>query len=154
MSLADLVQLISSTALVVTVLVLAWQTRQVASATRLASKTAVANAMSDAANNVRAVFEALLEHPELRQYICDGAPMPTEGILRSRAQTLCEMMCDAAEASLEVASQVPGADQALRGWPDWARWLLDSSPGSRHHVLAHPAWYPRLLLIHSTAMAP
>jgi hypothetical protein len=153
MSLADLVQLVSSVALVVSVLFLAWQTQQVASATKLASRTAVADAMADAADNMRAVFEALLTYPELRPYICDGAPMPTSGTLQSRAQTLCEMLCDAAEASLEVAARVPGADDALGGWPDWARWVLAGSPGSTQHVLAHPTWYPRLMAIHAQVIA-
>jgi hypothetical protein len=130
MSLADLVQLVSSVALVVSVLFLAWQTQQVASATRLASRTAIADAMSDAAGNVRA-----------------------GGTLQSRAQTLCEMMCDAAEASLEVAARVPGADDALGGWPDWARWVLAGSPGSTQHVLAHPSWYPRLVAIQVSVAA-
>lgn len=43
-----------------------------------------------------------------------GAPLPTDPLALVRAQTMCEMMCDAAEASLEVAARVPGADPA--GW--------------------------------------
>jgi hypothetical protein len=144
LSLADVLQVVSSLAVVGSVLVLAWQSKAVADASKLASKTARAAAMSDAAANMRAVFQALLDHPELRPYISDGKPLPTIPLLRARALTLCEMLCDAAEASLEVATQVPGASEVLSGWPDWAEWVLSSSPGSMEHVSTHPAWYPRL----------
>ena len=144
MSLRDVLEIVSSLALVASVLVLAWQSRQLAQATRLATRTAVAGAMSDAATNLRAVFDALLTYPELRPYICDGVPLPAAGIEHSRAQTMCEMMCDAVEASLEVGETIPGAGFALSGWPDWARWVLASSPGSAAHVATNPTWYPRL----------
>jgi hypothetical protein len=137
-------QVLSVLAVVASVLALAWQSREVAKATRLATKTAVASAMSDVTSNLRAIFEALITHPELRQYICDGAPLPTDPLALARAQTMCEMMCDAAEASLEVAAQVPGADQPLGGWSDWAAWVLSNSPGSAAHVSQRPLWYPRL----------
>ena len=117
-------QVLSVLAVVASVLALAWQSREVAKATRLATKTAVASAMSDVTSNLRAIFEAL--------------------IALARAQTMCEMMCDAAEASLEVAAQVPGADQPLGGWSDWAAWVLSNSPGSAAHVSQRPLWYPRL----------
>lgn len=153
LSLADVLQVVSSLAVVGSVLVLAWQSKAVANASRLASKTARAAAMSDAAANMRAVFEALLEHPELRPYITDGEPLPTIPLLRARALTLCEMLSDAAEASLEVAAQVPGAADVLVGWPDWAEWVLSNSPGAMEHVAVHPAWYPRLSALHARVSA-
>jgi hypothetical protein len=137
-------QVISVIAVVGSVLVLAWQSREVARASRLATKTAVAAAITDSAANVRAVFEALLAYPELRAYITDGQPLPAAPRERAQAQTMCEMMCDAVEASLEVASRVPGADEALGGWPDWASWVLGASPGCADHVRQNGAWYPRL----------
>src|SRR5690242_16052246 len=100
-------QVLSVVAVVGSVLVLAWQSREVARATRLATRTAVAGVMTDAASNVGAVFEALLAYPELRPYITDGVPLPQAALEHARAQTLCEMLCDAIEASLEAASQVP-----------------------------------------------
>ena len=105
-------------------------------------------ATTDATANMRAVFEELLDHPELRPFISDGEPLPTVPLLRARAVTLCEMLRDAAEASLETATQVPGADEVLSGWPDWAAWVLSNSPGSMEHVSAHPAWCPRLRALH------
>jgi len=140
----EALQVLSVVAVVGSVLVLAWQSREVARASRLATKTAVAAAITDAASNVRAVFEALLAHPELRPYITDGAPLPATPLEHARALTMCEMLCDAAEASLEVASRIPGADEALRGWPAWASWVLASSPGSAGHVRQRVTWYPRL----------
>jgi hypothetical protein len=152
-SLADVLQVASSLAVVASVLVLAWQSKQLANASSLASQTAIAGATSDAATNMRAVFEALLAYPELRPYISDGEPLPAARRLHDQALTLCEMLCDAAEASLEVAAQVPGAIGALSGWPDWAAWVLEGSPGSVEHVLAHPSWYPRLAAIHHNTLA-
>jgi len=144
-SIHDPIQVLTVITLAGTVLVLAWQTRHVARASRLASETAVASVMSDAAANVRVVFEALLVYPELRPYIAGGQPLPSDPVERSRAQTMCEMLCDAIEASLETAARVPGGGQALSGWPDWAAWVLQRSPGSADHVSEHPQWYPRLV---------
>lgn len=140
----DVVEVLTLLTLAGTVLVLAWQTRHVARASRLASQTAMATVMSDAAANVRVVFESLLAYPELRPYITDGEPLPSDAMERSRAQTMCEMLCDAVEASLEAASQVSGGDETLSGWPDWAAWVLERSPGSAAHVTEHSVWYPRL----------
>ena len=130
-----------------TVLVLAWQTRHVARAQRLASETAVAGVISDATTNVRVVFEALLAYPELRPYIAEGQPLPADPLQRSRAQSLCEMLCDALEGSLETAARVSHGGEALSGWPDWAAWVLQRSPGSAAHVAENPQWYPRLTAV-------
>jgi len=146
-SFRDPIQVLTLITLAGTVLVLAWQTRHVARASRLASETAIAGVMSDAAANVRIVFEALLTYPELRPFIVDGQPLPSEPVERSRAQTMCEMLCDALEASLETAARVPGGEEALSGWPDWAAWVLQRSPGSATHVSDHGQWYPRLTLV-------
>jgi hypothetical protein len=143
-SIRDPVEILTLITLAGTVLVLAWQTRHVARSSRLASETAVAGVMADAAANIRIVFESLLTYPELRPYITDGMALPTDPTERSRAQTMCEMLCDALEASLETAAHVPGGRDALSGWPDWAGWILQRSPGSADHVAEHPQWYPRL----------
>lgn len=144
-------QVLSVIAVVGSVLVLAWQSREVARATRLATRTAVAGVMTDAAANVRAVFEELIEHPELRAYITDGVPLPPAALERSRAQTMCEMVCDAIEASLSAAEQIPGSRDALRGWPEWGAWVLASSPGCADHVRQNPVWYPRLSVLGAAA---
>jgi len=98
-------QVLSLVAVVVSVLLLAWQSREVARATRLATRTAVAGVMTDSAANVRSVFEGLLAHPELRQYVTDGVPLPADPLEHARALTMCEMLCDALEASLETAAR-------------------------------------------------
>jgi hypothetical protein len=140
-------QVLSVIAVVGSVLVLAWQSREVARATRLATRTAVAGVMTDAAANVRAVFEELIEHPELRAYVTDGVPLPRAPLEHSRAQSMCEMVCDALEASLSAAEQIPGSYDALRGWPEWGAWVLANSPGCADHVRQNPVWYPRLRVL-------
>jgi hypothetical protein len=137
-------QVLSVVAVVSSVLVLAWQSREVAHATRVAANTSVSGVMTDAAANMRSVFEALLTYPDLRKFVTEGAPLPAAPLDRSRAQTMCEMFCDAMEGSLETAAQVPGGEKVLGGWPDWATWVLASSPGCSEHVRLHPIWYPRL----------
>ena len=143
-------QVLSLVAVVVSVLLLAWQSREVARATRLATRTAVAGVMTDSAANVRSVFEGLLAHPELRQYVTDGVPLPADPLEHARALTMCERLCDALEASLETAARVPGGDEVLAGWPDWSAWVLASSPGCAEHVRQHPSWYPRLAALPSS----
>jgi len=145
-------QILSVVAVVCSVLVLAWQSREVAHATRLATHTSVSGVMTDAAANMRAVFEALLAYPELRKYVTDGVPLPVVALEQARAQTMCEMFCDAMEGSLEAAAQVPGGDQVLGGWPDWAKWVLASSPGCSEHVRLHPIWYPRLAALQGSSV--
>jgi hypothetical protein len=137
-------QVLSLLAVVASVLVLAWQTKQVATATTLASKTAVAAAMSDTTAHVRAVLQTLLTYPELRPFIFGGESLPLSGQELARAQTLCEMLFDSLEVTLEVVANLPGADSALTGWSDYAESVPRDSPGSAAHVSAHPNWYPRL----------
>ena len=113
----------------------------------------MATAMSDVTAHLREVLQSLIAYPELRPFICDGQPLPTAGTELARAQTLCELLCDALEATLEVASQIPGAGRAMSGWSDYAQGVLRTSPGSVSHVSGHPNWYPRLSAIRNQPLA-
>ncbi len=138
------VEVLSLVALVGSVLVLAWQSKEVATATRLASRATVEGAISDVAVHLGGVLQTMVTYPHLRQYVYDGVPLPASGEERARAETLCELLCDAAETTLEVTARLPHADDALIGWTLYARSILDSSPTCAAIVSANPSWYPRL----------
>jgi hypothetical protein len=62
----------------------------------------------------------------------------------ARAQTLCELLADAAETTLVITARMPHAESALDGWTKYARSILGSSPGCAAIVAANPEWYPSL----------
>lgn len=138
------IEFLTLVALVASFLALAWQGKEVAAATRFASMTSVESTMAHLASNFGAVLQLLVTYPELRPYVYDGEPLPESGNELARAQTLCELLCDAAENTLVVTARMPHAAKDLDGWTSYSRSFLRNSPGCASIVEAYPDWYPML----------
>ena len=138
------IEVLTLVALTASFFALAWQGKEVAAATRFASKASVESTMAHLAANFGAVMQLLVTYPELRRYVYEGEPLPESGNDLARVQTLCELLCDAAETTLVVAARMPHAATDLQGWARYARSILDSSPGCASIVERYPHWYPML----------
>jgi hypothetical protein len=101
---------VSVVAVVVSVLLLAWQSRSVAVQTKLQNQIAVSTAGDGALALLHSSLRIFLEEPELRVYFYSGE-MPPVGVQGTRVATLAEMIADCVEvgcetvATLEVAGR-------------------------------------------------
>jgi hypothetical protein len=140
--------IIATTALVVSVLILAWQAREQAKETALANDLAREEALRHAMRSIDGVLTMIVEHPELHPYFREGANAPeNDPVIRGQVEDVAELMVEALQTAIRANDKVPdGPDKEdLEGY---AREVFASSPTIDALLGAHPDWWPRLAAIH------
>ncbi len=130
---------------IVSLLVLTWQSWEVARQARVSTQVAAAAAWSETTDRLHRVVAVFLSRPELRVYFYEGRPPPPGGDDLVAVTVLAEMLADTIEGSLQLGQDIPGADKALQGWYSYASFLRSASPVLKGWIGAHPTWYPRLI---------
>ncbi|MEZ0092865.1 hypothetical protein [Streptacidiphilus sp. EB129] len=129
--------------LIITLLLLGWQTRAVAQQTQIANNIAGAGVLHDALDDVRSVLLILVERPELRKYLYDNKPCPTVGLERDRILALVEILADALEAGLLSTRRV-SASESFDDWSAYTSYMLAHSPTLASMVGQHEGWWPNM----------
>jgi hypothetical protein len=129
--------------LVITIGLLAWQTRAAAKQTQIANAMAGATVLYGCTANLNEVLRPFLDHPELRAYFYDSTPIPADPLERSRVLTIAEMLGDALEDGLVSHRLVP-ASESEHDWIDYCRYMRAHSPALNTMVNEHPRWWPQL----------
>ena len=142
-----IVGIVSAIALTGTLLLLAWQTRILASQTKLANELARHNATNDGMIALRSVYAMFVDHPELRAYFYAGAQLSEtesleDGELAARVATVAELLADTLERMLKATKSLSLADRSA--WEDSADVYLSTSPAFIAMVSTHPAWWSAL----------
>lgn len=132
-------------AVIVSLLVLAWQSWEVARQARISTQVASAAAWSETTDRLHRVAAVFLTRPELRTYFYEGRRPPPGGDDLVAVTVIAEMLADTIEGSLQLGQDIPGASRALQGWYSYAHFLRSESPVLRAWIRAHPTWYPRLI---------
>ena len=123
--------------IIVSIMLLAWQTRAVAQQTQISNAIASASVISNSTSGLREVLSHLIEHPELRPYFYDAKRPPLRGNKRMRIVTTAEILADALEEGLSVNRLVPTA-RLFEEWPLYCIDMLTSSPALNEIVQQHP----------------
>ena len=95
------------------------------------------------------LLSVLVEHPHLRPYLYENAPLPSErerNDLRQQLFAIAGWYADFFDAILQQESlgNVPVAEY-LHVWEGFIRNTLENSSVVRNYCLGHPTWYsPRL----------
>lgn len=140
-------------AVVVSVLVLAWQSREVAKQTRIANAQArMANEPAEASgvtsmDALQPPLSHLLVYPHLRPYFCRGTALADcpSADQASQVETLAEMFADGVEMALEAGHLAGPYRRHLADWESYAAHLLRNSPAVEALIREQGAdWYPRL----------
>jgi hypothetical protein len=103
----DVAQLIGSIGVIGSLLLMAWQTRQLAHQTAVSNTVGKTAARYNALERLHDIHKLIIEYPELRPYFYGSKPCPVGDPLRARVLTLAEMMADAIDYGLGVARQFP-----------------------------------------------
>jgi hypothetical protein len=135
----------ASIAVVVSVLVLAWQTADVARQTKISGQVAAAAVWSETTDRLHRITQVFLRTPELRSYFYEGAaaPQPSDAQY-GMVLIIAERLADCVEGSLQLGKDVQGAKETLTGWYEYADSLHEQSPALREWIRHHRKWYPQL----------
>ena len=141
--LAGIVAIGSFVGLIISLLLLVWQTR-------ISNNVAGAAVMQATFESVGAVLKILVERPELRKYVYDNKPCPSAGLERDRILALVELLADALEGGL-VATRRVRASESFEDWLAYSDYMLKCSPTLAFLVAEHPGWWPGMAEILTSA---
>jgi hypothetical protein len=127
---------------IVSVLILAWQTLQLTRQVTVANAAAVYTSHVDVLQLHHEVFKVLIAHPHLQPYFLAGEPCPPGDPNRREVVMIAEMIADVHELGLQHTRKIP--DPVHRNcWP--ASVVESLKQPILNEVLRTPQpWYPEL----------
>lgn len=133
---------------IISVTLLAWQTRAAAEQTKISNAIAKASVISNESSSVRQVLSLFAEHPELRQYFYESKRLPVNHDRRERIISVAEILGDILEDGLVVNNMLPTVRLAER-WPHYCASFLNTSPAINELLRQNPGWWPLLRSLHA-----
>jgi hypothetical protein len=113
---------------------------------RLGRRSFNISAYHGATDRTLALDMIFVNHPVLRPYFAEGAPVPPEGSvddeLRQRILAVAEYAVDILEDCWDKEECYKGDDR--EAWRDWIYEVFESSPACTQHYARNAAWYPTL----------
>jgi hypothetical protein len=129
--------------LIISVCLLAWQTRAVARQTEISNRIAGVAALNDATTGLREVHLLFVSDPGLRQYFYNGKALPRGKGQRNRVLTVAELLLDAMEDGLCAHRRIPSSE-SLEDWTIYCRDMLMKSRVLNAVVCGRPVYWPEL----------
>jgi hypothetical protein len=132
---------------IVSLMLLAWQTRSVAQQTKISNAIANASVISNSTSGLREVLSLFIEHPELRPYFYESKRPPSRGHKRTRIVTAAEILADILEEGLS-ANRLVRTDRFSEEWPLYCADMLASSPVLNDVIKQNPNSWQLLRALH------
>ena len=136
-------QFAATIAVVVSVLVVALQTRAVWKEERVANQVAGTRAHRELLRMLGAINERFFDHPELWRHFygeADDRPTSTELI---RLQMIAEQLADTLQAALDTTVKLASYDWVTSEWKQYAAESIGASPVLRSTIRNRPGiWTP------------
>ncbi|KMS69101.1 hypothetical protein ACM01_36490 [Streptomyces viridochromogenes] len=139
----DIFGLIAAIGVVASLLVSAWQTRELTRQTRISNGVAGAAAIYNGMERLHHVESLIAAQPELHVCFFGGAALPRQEDARARVLLIAAMLADTVNYGLMINALNPEM-KGYRGWQSFALRLRDSAPVLVHVVNEHPHWWPAL----------
>lgn len=120
----------------VSVLLLAWQSYEVAKQGRISNQVAMASMVGQTGAELNLVHQILVDRPQLWAYLYGGRPAPEAGTdLAAQVSTVSEMLADCIEGALQIGLSVPSFGSVnLEDWRAYGRSVLATSPSIAESV--------------------
>lgn len=141
--LTNVATIVGLAGVIVSVALLAWQTRAVAQQTKISNAIACASVINSSTSSLRQVFLLFVEYPELRPYFYESKQPPMRGPKRVRVFVVAEMLADILEEGLSV-NRLVRTVRIYEEWPLYCSDMLSTSPALNEIMQQHPEWW-RLL---------
>jgi hypothetical protein len=138
--LTSIATIVGLAGLIISVSLLAWQSRAVAQQTRINNAIASTSVLSNTTSSLRELLSLFVEHPELRPYFYESRKVPVRGHNRVRILTVAEMFADVLEEGLSANSIMP-TKRVDEEWPLYCTYLLSVSPALNEVLRQYPDWW-------------
>ncbi|MFF5978641.1 hypothetical protein ACFY78_07255 [Streptomyces olindensis] len=135
--------LIASIGVVASLLVSAWQTRELTRQTVISNGVAGAAAIYNGMERLHHIEGVIAAQPELYAYFYGSAGLPRQEDTRARVLLITAMLADTVNYGLLINTLNPEL-KGYKGWQGFALRLRESSPALVHVVGEHPDWWPAL----------
>ncbi|OXS33941.1 hypothetical protein [Streptomyces sp. XY006] len=141
---ADIFEVIAAVGVVSSLLIAAWQTRELTRQTKLNNGLAGATATYNGLERLHYVDGFIAEHPSLYEYFYGGAPIPQDPEQRARVMALVNILADSIDYGLMTTAVTP-AVLGYEGWREFAVVMRRDCPALVHAVKENPGFYPALV---------
>jgi hypothetical protein len=135
--------IVSLVGLVISIGLLAWQTRAVAQQTEISNRIAGLSAINGATAGLREVHLLFVSDPALRPYFYNGKACPRRRRQRDRVLTVAELLLDAMEDALCAHRLIPSSE-SLGDWTIYCHDMLTRSKVLNEAVCGRPKYWPEL----------
>jgi hypothetical protein len=129
--------------LVISIGLLAWQTRAVAQQTEISNRIAGLAAINGATAGLREVHLLFVSDPDLRPYFYDGKAYPRRRLRRDRVLTVAELLLDAMEDALCAHRLIPSS-ASMEDWTVYCEDMLIRSKVLNAILCRNPKYWPEL----------
>ena len=135
---------IGTVAVVISVLVLAYQGRELAKHARIANQVAAVETNRELLLMWRGVYEVFIDYPDLRAQFYDPSPTALAGADGVRLIVVSEMAADALQVGVETVDTLAAYKRYREPWLEYAETALASSASLRSVVRDQPSAWPGL----------
>jgi hypothetical protein len=104
---SDVAQLVGAVGVVVSLLILAWQTMKLSRQTELSNLQGRYQSLHNAGDRYHSGLGLMFKNPELRAYFYNEKPCPPDDPNRDQALIVAEMIADSIDHALRVSAQFP-----------------------------------------------
>jgi hypothetical protein len=139
---SDVTNVVGACGVVVSLLLLAWQTRQLAFQTGVNNAIAGLSASYNGIERLHDAWQAVLDDPALRPYFYEGKPCTPQDPNRAKALIVAEMVADTVEYGLMMATLLPQTGK-YGGWHSYVPFAC-KQPVLKEVIESHPEWWPTL----------
>ncbi|MFJ1975540.1 hypothetical protein ACIO93_43905 [Streptomyces sp. NPDC087903] len=140
----DLFGGIASIGVISSLLVSAWQARELARQTATNTGIAAASAMYNSIERLHYVDGCIAADPSIGTYFYGGRSLPSEADSRAHVLVIARMLADTLDYGLMITKLIPDTG-SYDGWRDYALEMRRSSPALVWVVRDHPSWWPALV---------
>jgi hypothetical protein len=140
---SDIAQAIGACGVIVSLMLLAWQTKKLGKQIEISNLQSRYQTLHDANERYDHALSLIFSHPELRPYFYERQPCPKDDPNRPRALIVAEIIADAIDHAMRVASQFPD-ETHKSGWKNNAL-AMAKQPIFIEVLLECPDYFPDLL---------
>jgi hypothetical protein len=137
-------EVIGTLAVVLSVLVLAYQARELARNTRVANEVAGTHAHQELLTHYRSVMDVFIQYPELHAYFFDKTAAPPSSSDSIRLDVIADTYADWLALTLMTSKKLASYADWTEEWTTFAPQAVASSARLRAVVRDNPGTYPQL----------
>ncbi|MEU7751316.1 hypothetical protein AB0B57_03410 [Micromonospora sp. NPDC049101] len=139
----NLGDLVGSIGVIISLLLIARQTRQLTQQTKISNEVGSTEAAYSALERIHQISQIMIDDPQMQQYFHEDKDFPADKLERARVMMVAQVLADTIDYGLMVCD-LRSHMENYQGWPAFAVSSMNTSPALRRVVDDHPEYWPRL----------